>query len=312
MPSKFFTTDSTLQTNLEHVLEAVWERFPQLAQNQIAIALISYAPPHTVNTGGSLSTETFWKQQPPGATYRGVELIDPAELANLFYLVAAQVWLEQGMTPPSPELERAMAALMRAPSYDATSYILDTLSGTNSGPSLPPGPQETWNMQRNIVNRYYQSLQWPELRSINLNQKLWQDGPYGRERDFLGKALENRNRLSAEAIARLFHSIVGGVSVTPTRSQAIMSLLQQPEDSQADSQSAIKTGLPADARIWSLTGRNSQVHHEAAYIETESTHPYLLVVLTEGQYQQDQHETLLPFVSEQIFNAQKSQFEAAL
>ena len=115
-------------------------------------------------------------------------------------------------------------------SNDATSLVMDVLTGTTSGPELMKGPYETWKHQRNLVNRYFQTLQWPELESINVNQKTWCDGPYGRERTFLGDMMENRNMLTTNAVARLLHSIVGGVAVTPERCKAMMSLMKRSLD----------------------------------------------------------------------------------
>ncbi len=62
-------------------------------------------------------------------------------------------------------------------SNDATSLIVDTLTGTTSGPELPDAPFETWKHQRNLVNRYFQNLGWEELNGINVNQKPWNEGP---------------------------------------------------------------------------------------------------------------------------------------
>lgn len=310
MPAKFFLPDAELQSALELVLEATWTTFSQLAPNQIAITWITYEPPYRVNTGGALSAEEFWRYQPPGASYRGVEQVDPESIVKLFYLVAMQVWLEQGMVQPTSEIERSLTDMIVRNSHDAMSHVLDVLSGTTSGPSLPPGPFETWQSQRNIVNRYFQQLGWPELRAINLNQKLWCDRPYGRERDFLGEAFENRNRLTGEAIARLLHSIVGGVSVTSARSQRMMDLLQCPPPVSQQSSSSIGSGLPSIARVWSQAGISHQVRHEAAYIESESSHPYLLVVLTEGE-ENSANSEIIPFVSERIFTAAQQRFESS-
>ncbi|MEL6604148.1 MAG: serine hydrolase [Cyanobacteria bacterium J06614_10] len=295
MPAKFFTPDLELRTQLDTILESLWETFPQLVQNQIALTWIRYDPPYRINTGGALSAEEFWKYTPKGISYRGVELADPGGITHLFYLVATHVWLEQGMVQPAAEIERAMADMLKQASHDATSFLIDVLSGTTSGPSLPPGPAETWAAQRNIVNRYFESLGWPELRSINLNQKTWCDGPYGRERDFLGKTFENRNQLTTEATARLLHSVVGGVSVSSARSQAMLNLMKQPQKLH----SPITKGLPADATVWATSAIAPHIRHEAAYIETESTHPYLLVIFTEGQPTDD----IISFVSGQIFAA---------
>jgi len=67
-------------------------------------------------------------------------------------------------------------------SNDATGLVVDVLTGTTSGPELPPGPFETWKSQRNIINRYFQ-LGWAEMETININQKTWGDGLW-RERMF--------------------------------------------------------------------------------------------------------------------------------
>lgn len=317
MPAKFFIPDASLQSTLEQILEETWAAFPQLAQNQVAITWIAYDPPYRVNTGGGLSAEAFWQYQPAGASYRGVELVYPAGVVALFYLVAVQVWLEQGMVPPSKELSRAIADMMASVShYDAISYVLDVLSGTSSGPELPPGPFETWQAQRNIVNRYFQQLGWSELRAVNMNQKIWSDGPYGRERDFLGSTFENRNLLTTEATARLLHSLIGGVSVSGARSQNMMALMQRSLDpsllsAQPKNQVTgfIGSGLPAKTNLWSKAGATNRVRHDVAYVEAPRCDPYLLIVFTEGR-EHSHSEEIIPFVSRRIFKASQQRFKA--
>lgn len=323
MGNKFFLPDSRLQSELARVLDETQVAFPLLAPNQIAVTWIHYEPPYRMNTGGALSAEEFWKYRPSGASYRGVELVEPASLVNVFYIVAAYVWLEQGMTAPSLETDRAIADTLVNDSNDAASYIVDLLSGTSSGPSLPAGPFETWKAQRNIVNRYFAQLDWPELRAANLNQKVWRDGPYGREQDFLGETFDNRNRLTTEAVARLLHSVVGGVSVSAARSQEIMKLLAHartmpkasfdPATVAADSADQefgfIGAGISPNAQIWSKSGSNSQVRYDAAYIESDSTHPYMLVVFIGGK-EHSQNEAIIPFVSGRIFKIAQQIFQS--
>lgn len=183
------------------------------------------------------------------------------------------------------------------------------LTGTTSGPELPPGPFETWQAQRNMINRYFQSLNWVELQSINVNQKTWGDGAYGRERRFQGEQLENRNKLTTNATARLLHSIIGGVAVSAQRSQAMMGLMRRsldPTDLTADPDNQINgflgAGLPTTAQLWSKAGWMSQVRHDAAYFEVPGLPPCLLVVFTEGKAQ-SQNEKLLPFVAQQVVQA---------
>ncbi|MDA0674724.1 MAG: serine hydrolase [Cyanobacteria bacterium] len=306
MTTLCFDIDADLQAALDRVLQTTWGNFPALARNQIAVTWFVYDPPFPVNTGGAISAEAFWQHRPRAASYRGVECIYPASVVKLFYLVAVQEWLERGMIQPSPELDRATRDMIVDSSNDATGLVMDVVTGTTSGPELPPGPLQTWQHQRNLVNRYFQSLQWPELATINANQKTWCDGPYGRERQFLGDAYENRNMLTTEATARLLHSIVGGVSVTGARSQGMMVLMKRslnPADLAADPENQVTgflgAGLPQQALCCSKAGLTSKVRHDAAYIEAPGHIPYLLVVFTEGPDNSKQ-EAILPFVSEQI------------
>jgi len=307
----FFRKNDELEKLGTDILETTWAEFPGVARNQIALTWIVYDPPVPVNTGGALSAEEFWKHQVRGFSYRGVERIYPASVVKLFYLVAVQEWLGTGMTPPSAELDRAIRDMIVDSSNDATGLVVDILSGTTSGPELPAGPFETWKFQRNIVNRYFHSLGWQELESLNVNQKTWGDGPYGRERAFLGELMENRNMLTTNATARLLHSIVGGVAVSSVRSQAMMSLMKrslEPADLAQDEENQVigflGGGLPQDAQLWSKAGWTSQVRHDAAYIELPSQSPYLLVVFTEGKAQ-SKNPAILPFVSEQVVAAMR-------
>jgi len=306
----FFRKDEQLENLGNGILEATWATFPTLARNQIALTWIVYDPPVPVNTGGALTPEAFWHHPVRGFTYRGVERIYPASVVKLFYLVAVNEWLEKGMIQSSKELERALGDMIVDSSNDATSLVVDILTGTTSGPELPPGPFETWKQQRHIVNRYYQSLGWDEMETINVCQKTWGDGPYGRERAFYGEMFDNRNMLTTNAIARLLHSIVGGVAVSSKRSQAMMNILKRslnPEDLPQDVEEDQVTGflgggLPQNAQIWSKAGWTSQVRHDAAYIEIPDKRPYLLIVFTEGKANAKSRD-ILPFVSQSVAQA---------
>ena len=214
----FISTIASLGDQAQAILDETWEKFPWLTRNQLALTWLVYDPPFPVNTGGALTSAEFWSNPVRGFSYRGVEPIYPASVVKLFFLLACHEWLEKGMIPPSSELNRAMQDMIVDSSNDATAYVVDVLTGTTGGPALPPAPFETWKAQRNLVNRYFQSLNWMEFESINVNQKTWGDGPYGREDQFVGQNRENRNKLTTDATARLLHCIVGGVAVSAGRS----------------------------------------------------------------------------------------------
>ncbi|WP_199250199.1 serine hydrolase [[Phormidium] sp. ETS-05] len=305
----FFRKDAQLESLGDRILDATRAEFPSLAPNQIALTWIVYDPPAPVNTGGALSPEAFWSHPVRGFSYRGFERIYPASIVKIFYLVALYEWVAKDMVQTSPELERAVRDMIVDSSNDATSLVVDVLTGTTSGPELSPGPFATWKFQRNIINRYFQSLPWPELETININQKTWCDGPYGRERAFLGDMWENRNMLTTNATARLFHSIIGGVAVSSEASQAMMALMKRSLDPgaiAADPENQVTGflggGLPQEAQLWSKAGLTSQVRHDAAYIELPDLRPYLLIVFTEGK-NHSKNEAILPFVSQQVIAA---------
>jgi hypothetical protein len=306
----FSKKDEQLEHLGNEILEVIWSNFASLNRDQIALTWVVYDPPVRVNTGGALTPDAFWNHPVRGFSYRGGERIYPASVVKLFYLVTVHEWLEKGMSNTSKELERALGDMIVNSSNDATSLIVDILSGTTSGPELPTGPFETWKYQRNIINRYYQSLGWEEMGTINVCQKTWGDGPYGRERAFYGEMFENRNMLTANATARLLHSIVGGVAVSSGRAQSMMCLLKRsiktdelPKDVEGDQVTGfLGGGLPQNSQIWSKAGWTSSVRHDAAYIELPDQRPYLLVVFTEGKEQAKSRE-ILPFVSRKIAEA---------
>jgi hypothetical protein len=185
--------------------------------------------------------------------------------------------------------------------------LIDILSDTTSGPELPPDAWEIWKYQRNSVNRYFQSLGWPELARINVNQKTWGDGPYGREKAFLGELRENRNLLTTNAVARLLHGIIGGATASPRRSLKMRNLLKRslkPTELSNNSEENqvngfLGEGLPPNSQLWSKVGWTSQVRHDAAYIEIPNQRPYLVVVFTQGKAN-SQNRKILPFISREL------------
>jgi beta-lactamase class A len=307
----FYQADPNLTSLAEQVLADTHAKFPDLKPEQIALTWLVYDRPIPVNTGGAITADELWKYPVRGFSHRGGERIYPASIVKLFYLLAIHEWLEQGMATTSAELDRAVRDMMIDSSNDATSLVVDTLTGTTSGPELSAGPFETWKAQRNLINRYYQSLGWSELDAINVNQKTWSEGPYGRERAFVGEMRENRNMVTTDAIARLMHSIVGGAAVSSDRSSQMMQLLDRdlnlalstPDPGEENQVNGfLGAGLPPESKIWSKAGWTSQVRHDAAYIELVDRQPYLLVVFTEGTAN-SQNRQILPFIADRFVNA---------
>ena len=247
-----------------------------------------------------------------GASWAGERAHYPASVVKLAYLVAAEAWLQRQWLERSSELDRALAAMIQDSSNDATGLVLDLLTGTTSGPELPPGPLTSWSEQRQLVNRWYGSLGWPEWQGCNACQKTWGDGPFGRERQSYGAELANRNRLSTDFTARLLHGVISGSLVSPLACQRMQALLQRsldPEARHADPENQVDgflgAGLPSAARLWSKAGWMSQARHDAAYIEIEGHQPFLLVAFSQGPARAAD-ASLLPALAQRLAEACKA------
>jgi len=224
-----------------------------------------------------------------GASLAGDQCRYPASVVKLFYLAATEAWLAQDLLSDGPELRRALADMIRDSGNDATSYVVDLLTGTGSGPELPPEPFLRWSVQRQLINRWFEGIGWPEWQGCNACQKTWAEGPYGRERQSYGSALENRNRLSTEVTARLLQAVMAGEWVSPQASARMRELLARTldaaarrEDPENQVDGFLGEGLPAGSRLWSKAGWMSQARHDAAFCVVPEAPPFLLVAFGEG------------------------------
>ncbi|HJQ33328.1 MAG TPA: serine hydrolase [Pyrinomonadaceae bacterium] len=224
--------------------------------------------------------------RPERASFRGAEPIYPASVVKLFYLVAAHRWMEDGRLKETEEFDRGLRDMIVESSNDATAYVLDSLTGVSSGPELPPEELKKWAEARNAVNRYFATLGYTTGPSgVNVNQKPWCEGPYGRERQFLGPNFINRNKLTTDATARLLAEIATGHAVTSARSAKMMELLKRDfsgKSDDPDDQAHGFTALALDAgtRLWSKAGWTSTARHDAAYIELPNGRRLVLVTFT--------------------------------
>ena len=262
-----FTVSPRLQALVDRAAQSTLEAFhaQQLLENQLAITLVDLRDP----------------ARPQRASYRGDAPVYPASVIKLFYLAAAHRWLEDGRLADTPELRRALRDMIVDSSNDATSYVIDLLTGTTSGPELPDAEIKTWFEKRNVVNRYFAGLGYS---GVNANKKPWGDGPYGRETQAVRLFEPTRNMLTTEATARLLTEIATSRCVTAARSAEMMQLLSRnpaAADTSPDNQANF-TGpaLPLGAKLWSKAGWTSQTCHDATYVELPGGAKFVLVVFT--------------------------------
>jgi beta-lactamase class A len=257
-----------------------------LVDRAVATTLEKYASKKLLPTQLAITLVDLSASQSPAssfprASYRGDVQIYPASVIKLFYLAAAHRWMEDGKLTDTPELRRAMKDMIVDSSNDATHYVIDVLTGTNSGPELPDAEIKTWFDRRNAVTRYFASLGYT---GVFAHKKPWGDGPYGRESQAIRLFDPKRNMLTTDATARLFTEIATGQCISSARSAEMMTLLARDvatKDSDPDNQAKF-TGpvLPTGAKLWSKAGWTSQTRHDSAYIELPNGAKFLLVVFT--------------------------------
>ena len=260
--------DPALQELVNDAAKSTLEKFKdkKLDESNLAITLIDLTDP----------------QRPAQASFRGSEPIYPASVVKMFYLAMTHRLLEDGRVKETDELRRALKDMIVDSSNDATSFVLDVITGTTSGPELKGLELKKWAEKRNAVNRYFAGLGYTK---ININQKTYCEGPYGREQLFRGSKGENRNKLTTDATARLLAEIATSRAVTPARSAAMMELMKRDfsgKSKEADDQAHGFTGiaLSPGARLWSKAGWTSTTRHDAAYIELPNGSRFVLVTFT--------------------------------
>jgi beta-lactamase class A len=281
-----------LQKVLDDAARVALERFRQkgFAEKHLAVTLIDLTDP----------------ARPERASFRGAEPIYPASVVKLFYLAAAHRWLEDGRLRESEEFTRALRDMIVESSNDATHYVLDSMTGVSSGAELSPEELKTWGEKRNAVNRYFASLGYAVgPGGINVNQKPWCEGPYGRERQFLGPKFENRNKLTTDATARLLSEIVTARAVSPERSRRMMDLMKRDfagKSDDPDDQAHGFTGIALEpgTRLWSKAGWTSTTRHDAAYLELPDGRRLVLVTFTNDHARE---RDIIPTVVREVVNA---------
>lgn len=231
--------------------------------------------------------------------YRGDERFYPASIVKLFYLAATHQWLEEKKLKESDELNRAVKDMIVDSSNDATNYLVDLLTDTTSGPELPDADAIAWGKKRNRVNDYLLSLGY---KNINVNQKTWGDGPFGRERVFVGANYENRNYLTTNTTANLLASIVQGKCVTSDRSQQMLALMERDytkTSSDPDDQATgfSSKGLPSGCKLWSKAGWTSTARHDAIYVQLPDNKRFIFVVFTLNCAKQYE---IIPFAASEL------------
>jgi beta-lactamase class A len=251
--------NEALGATLQRTADGTTREFPRLTPENIGLSLIDLTK----------------SDAPSRADFRGDASYYPASVIKLFFM--AEIF-RQGKR--SPEIDRALHEMIAVSDNDAASYLVDVLSNTTSGPELDDASLRDFVDRHRAINRVFGSLGY----DISAMAKPWSFGPYGRDNQLLGPNKENRNRATPNAVASLLYSIVRRHAVSPSASDAMMSLLHRPLDPLRPTENQVKDflgeSLPPGSKLWSKSGDTSEVRNDACYIELPKGRKLIVVVFT--------------------------------
>lgn len=232
--------------------------------------------------------------------------IYPASIVKLVYSLAIYYWIENKTILLDEQVDEAVQEMLQNSSNDATSFIIDLLTGTTSGPSLEKEIFQRWKYQRAIINDWLHNLNWEELKDFNCCQKTWEDRPYGREKDFYGTSNNNRNAMTTDGTARIMEEIMQNISFNKKNINLRNYLFReidersQPKDTNNQINGFLGEGLPQKIPVWSKAGLMSKARHDAAWWINQNRSKTLLVVFTEGT-EFANNNNFLPELSKAIY-----------
>jgi len=273
--------DPSLATKLRMAAEATLKQYPKLKADDLAISIVDVTNPAVVARGD----------------YQGDARFYPASVIKLFFMADVYGTRKQKIG----DVERALREMIVVSDNDATAYLVDILANTVPGPPLEGRALNKYIERRRDINRRFQKVGYAD--NVSAMMKPWSFGPFGRDRQVLGKNRENRNRLTANATTSLMLWIVRRRAVSPQASEAMMTLLQRPLNPPREDENQVKEfigeALPGGSRLWSKAGWTSEVRHDAAYVELPAGRKLVLVIFTRGQADD---KTILPLIAKNILN----------
>ena len=273
----FYNLREEMGLALNDILDRVCSNNKAYLKKDIAITWINYKSENN-NIGKGL-----------GFGINNRKLIYPASIVKLVYGLAAYIWIKKGRILFTQEISDAVRKMLFYSSNDATSFLIDMLTGTTSGPSIEGDAWENWKFQRSIINDWLKDLNLDELYGINCCQKTWEDGPFGREKEFYGIENKNRNLMTTDATARILEEIMINIDYQKDNLN-LRNFLRRNlnkvvlnEDPLNQVEGFLGEGLPENISLWSKAGLMSQVRNDAAWWVNNNSVQTLLVVFGNGE-----------------------------
>ena len=290
----FYYLQEEMGYALNGILDRVCTNNIENLKNDIAITWINYKSENNHTNKGF------------GFGINNRKLIYPASIVKLIYGLVTYSWIETNKILLTQEISDAVNKMLFYSSNDATSFLIDIITGTTSGPRIEGDIWENWKYQRSIINDWLKDLNWNELYEINCCQKTWDDEPFGREKEFYGTENKNRNMMTTDATARILEEIMINLDYQKDNLN-LRSFLKRnlnkdvvKKDPLNQVKGFLGEGLPEHINFWSKAGLMSQARHDAAWWVDENSVKTLLVVFGNGEkYFKD--ETLFPEIAKCVY-----------
>ena len=283
---------------LNDILDRMCTNNKRLSKDDIAITWINYKSKNDGVFKGF------------GCGINNTKIIYPASIVKLVYGLAAHYWIKKKRIFFTEEINDAVSKMLTNSSNNATSFLIDLLTGTTSGPCIEGQSWESWKYQRKIINDWLNELNWEELIGINCCQKTWDDGPFGREKEFYGNDNSNRNAITTDATARILETIMIHIDYQKNNLNLRDFLKRNlnrevlKEDPLNQIEGFLGEGLPEDTPIWSKAGLMSEVRNDAAWwINSQSLQTLLVVFGNSKKYSKDY--SFLPEIANEIYKFNK-------
>jgi len=270
----FYYPNKVIGAVLNNILDDICHNKYNYDRNNIAVTWINYKIDCMKGSGYGINNS---KQ------------MYPASLVKLIYGLAMHSWIENKRIVFDQQLKETIFKMLQISSNDATSLIIDLLTGTTSGPSLEGEIFDIWKYQRSIINDWLRDLHWEELKGFNCCQKTWEDAPYGREKDFYGTHKENRNSMTTDGTARVMEEIMqniifseSGINLKNCLHRTLhKNFIKKDPNNQIEG--FLGEGLPEDLQFWSKAGLMSEVRNDAAWWINKNKSKTLLVIFCQGK-----------------------------
>ncbi len=287
----FYYINEELGSTLQNILTKTFQAKYYHKLNNIAVTWVNYEENSKKGYGYGINNR---------------KKIYPASIVKLVYALAIYYWIENKIILRDLQVDEATQAMLMNSSNDATSFIVDLLTGTTSGPSLEKEIFNRWKYQRAIINDWLKTLNWDEIQDFNCCQKTWEDRPYGREKDFYSTSNKNRNSMTTDGTARIMEEIMQNISFNKENINLKNYLFRElnEESQHKDPNNQINGflggGLPEKIPFWSKAGLMSEVRNDVAWWINRNKSKTLLVVFTEGtEFAKDNY--FLPELSKAIY-----------